>query len=240
MLDLLSGGVGAAIGAGALGLFSMFSRAWAQKHRQRKEDKAQNFEQDQVKHQTALTEYRELAESLEKRVKSLEDQRDQMILALAQCRGESAMFEGRVRLLEEQLRHLEKGVGPSGPVQSPGVIVANEAGLIIDVNSALTLLLHWTRDDLIGKPIRTVMPARYAEGHEVAFAKLVANQTAMSSEKVLDACALSKDGTEIPVTIRTRAWKEKQDGEWTFSASIVPRSPRYPEPGWDGIERRAS
>ncbi len=82
-----------------------------------------------------------------------------------------------------------------------GMLMTDARGAIVLVNREVERLFGWPREELLGRPVDVLVPARFREGHarsRVAFT--AAPQTrAMGAGRELH--GLRRDGTEVPVEI---------------------------------------
>ena len=81
------------------------------------------------------------------------------------------------------------------------LLVVDASGTIRDANSQVETILGYPRDELIGSPIETLLPARYRDVHESHRARFFGNPNPRSMGVGLDLFACRKDGTEIPVDV---------------------------------------
>src|SRR5512135_3351693 len=82
-----------------------------------------------------------------------------------------------------------------------GMLMADAQGAIVLVNREVERLFGWPREDLLGRPVEVLVPARFRDGHGISRdAFTAAPQTrAMGAGRELH--ALRRDGTELPVEI---------------------------------------
>ena len=81
-----------------------------------------------------------------------------------------------------------------------GLLFLDTSGRIQSVNRAVESLFGWSREELLGRPVETLLPTRYRaqhEGHRAAFHTNGYIQAANGR----DLWGLRKDGIEIPVQV---------------------------------------
>lgn len=81
------------------------------------------------------------------------------------------------------------------------ICVVDAHGVVVRINRRVTEVLGWTADELTGKPVEVLMPARYREahvGHRHDFARTPRTRPMSAT---LELHALRRDGVEIPVEI---------------------------------------
>ncbi len=81
------------------------------------------------------------------------------------------------------------------------LVIADEQGTILFVNSSGEALFGYPRADLVGRPIEVLLPARYRVMHQVHRASYQAAPRRRPMGLGLDLSALRRDGTEFPAEI---------------------------------------
>jgi PAS domain S-box-containing protein len=81
------------------------------------------------------------------------------------------------------------------------LVIADDQGTILFVNSSGEALFGYARGDLVGRPIEVLLPARYRVMHQVHRASYQAAPRRRPMGLGLDLSALRKDGTEFPAEI---------------------------------------
>ncbi|MCA1765370.1 MAG: sensor domain-containing diguanylate cyclase [Desulfobulbaceae bacterium] len=81
------------------------------------------------------------------------------------------------------------------------IVVVNDRGLIVEWPSQAELLCGWGRDDIIGKPIFSIMPARYREKHRGLLEKVLNGDHGLNFGKRIETTILYKDELEVPVEL---------------------------------------
>lgn len=92
-----------------------------------------------------------------------------------------------------------------------GIILTNEDGLIILANPEAENLFGYTSEEMLRKPIETLIPSRFREkhvGHRKNFNKQPADRKMGSGMALF---ALRKDGTEFPVEVSLSHFKQGYD-----------------------------
>jgi PAS domain S-box-containing protein len=82
-----------------------------------------------------------------------------------------------------------------------GVILVNEEGHMILVNSQVEKLFGYQRDELVGKSVDILVPERFASQHPTLRAKFLAAPTTRAMGAGRELFAQRKDGSEFPVEI---------------------------------------
>jgi len=81
------------------------------------------------------------------------------------------------------------------------MVVANQYGEIVLINAQTEKLFGYRRDELLGKEIEILVPARFRAGHVGQRANFFAEPKVREMGAGLDLYGLHKDGTEFPVEI---------------------------------------
>lgn len=81
------------------------------------------------------------------------------------------------------------------------MVIANEAGKIVLVNSQAVTLFGWPREELLGKPVETLIPERFRVAHPGHRSGFFSQPKVRQMGAGLDLFGLRKDKSEFPVEI---------------------------------------
>jgi len=81
------------------------------------------------------------------------------------------------------------------------MVIANETGQIVLVNSQAVALFGWQREELLGQPLETLMPHRFRTLHPGHRAGFFAQPKVRQMGAGLELLGLRKDNSEFPVEI---------------------------------------
>ena len=96
------------------------------------------------------------------------------------------------------------------------VLMVGEDNLIRFSNPAITRMLGWLPEEVVGKPLTMLQPERMREAHRQGFARYLASGTRRLDWRAVEIVARHKDGREIPVEI---SFSDMQiDGSRVFGA----------------------
>lgn len=82
-----------------------------------------------------------------------------------------------------------------------GMLVADELGMILFVNSRLEDIFGYDRGDLSGQPVEILLPERYRQVHGAHRTRYRADPSMRAMGSGLDLVGRRRDGTEVPVEI---------------------------------------
>lgn len=86
----------------------------------------------------------------------------------------------------------------SAPV---AIVVADDHGVIVQVNDKLANMFGYAGADLLGKPIEALMPDRYRAGHAGYREEFTANPRQRPMGSGLDLAGRRSDGSEFPIEV---------------------------------------
>jgi len=111
-------------------------------------------------------------------------------------RIESSLEQKNAQL--EQASHRFQALLESAP---DGIIIANEKGEIVLVNSQTEVLFGYRREELLGRPVEVLLPEHFRGMHPSHRSAYVQRPRARPMGAGLELYGLQRDGTEFPVEI---------------------------------------
>ena len=126
-------------------------------------------------------------------------------------------FQARRRLVEARLSDSEAMSRAVTESMAEGVVTATPQGVIVGANSAARALFGYTLDDLIGRQVATLLPARYQSGF-TAFYEALARRPHGFRESGTEVRGARRDGAEFPVHVSFG--DVHVGGQWLFTAII--------------------
>ena len=127
-------------------------------------------------------------------------------LAVKAERVEHALSES-----EERFRSLVESA-------TDAIVVADEQGHIVSWNNAARALFAYSADEVIGKPLTMLMPARYREAHQRGLERVSAGGASRVIGKTVELRGLRRDGAEFPLELSLAMWKTRGG---TFYSGII-------------------
>jgi PAS domain S-box-containing protein len=102
---------------------------------------------------------------------------------------------------EEAVREVNGRYNAIANGVADGIITANEDGAIVSVNPAVSTMSGYSADELIGRSLTTIIPARYRARHSEAFAAAASTGENRLEGKVVSFEGLRKDGSEFALEL---------------------------------------
>lgn len=104
--------------------------------------------------------------------------------------------------------------------QAIPAIAADQEGIIFFVNRVFEEKYGWSKDDLIGSPLTTIIPPFMRDAHNLGFAHFLSTQGNRILDKEISLPVYCKDGSTREVTHFITA--QRVDEEWQFAALLYP------------------
>lgn len=102
------------------------------------------------------------------------------------------------------------------------VIMADENGVIQEINAAFKDVYGWSREELKGKMLTVIIPEALRDAHHMGFSRFLTTEKATILEQSLDLNIVYSDGRERPARHFITAFKEND--RWVFAACIQKNS----------------
>jgi len=111
--------------------------------------------------------------------------------------------------------------------QALPMIVSNHKGIIQDTTPKFDELVGAFPNELLGKPLETIMPERYVAGHDKGMERYMETREPHIIGTVVSIDMLKRDGEEIPVYLALNT--AEVDGVPWYVAAIFPKPRKEPE-----------
>jgi PAS domain S-box-containing protein len=115
------------------------------------------------------------------------------------------LHEARDRALREAAQAREAAVPPltqtALEASASGMVMVNDAGAIVLVNSEIERIFGFPRAELLGRPVEVLLPLAARDRHPELRAMFRADSRRRAMGAGRDLCGLRRDGTEFPLEI---------------------------------------
>jgi len=100
------------------------------------------------------------------------------------------------------------------------VVIADKQGLITHVNARFEQAFGWAAQDLLGKPLTTIIPKHLHDSHHLGFSRFLATGKPTLLGKPLKLLAVTGSGQEVDA--EHTIFAEQHEGQWVFGAMVKP------------------
>ena len=141
------------------------------------------------------------------------------------CKVQRAVMDGEMSLLKSQIANIQQVAFSARVTPEQALVIANEAGVIVEWSPGAQDLFGWDSDHAVGKTIVDLLcPQDLRESHEKPFKLAVASQRTIIVHKIPLTRVLVKSGSPIGLLcdINVQGWKLDAE-HWKFAAIFDPR-----------------
>lgn len=100
------------------------------------------------------------------------------------------------------------------------VVVADQAGRIIEVNAPFERLFGWSAAEISGKMLTTIIPPDLRDAHNLGFSRFMMTRKPTVINHPIRVQAIARDGRVFEAEHLIVG--EQVDGNWIFAARIRP------------------
>jgi len=100
------------------------------------------------------------------------------------------------------------------------IVLANQDGLILFVNTTFETFFQWSSDEIINQPLLVIIPTHLHDAHNLGLSRFITTQRPILLDKPLNLPVMKKNGEQVNAIHLIRAIKEKD--VWIFGANISP------------------
>ena len=122
------------------------------------------------------------------------------------------------RRMEEALTQSEDQLRSVVQTAGDAIVTTNAQGKIQMWNDAAEALFGYRAEEIIGKPLTTILPERFHDTFARRKKKMAQTGQLIIGRHPAEAAGLRRDGTEFPVEITISYWKIKQG---SFSTAVI-------------------
>ncbi|RYC33379.1 GGDEF and EAL domain-containing protein [Lichenibacterium minor] len=97
------------------------------------------------------------------------------------------------------------------------IVCSDDAGAVTFWNAAAERIFGHTRDEMVGRPLATLVPAEFRPRHRELMARRFA-EGEDAAPRTVEAIGLRRDGTRVPIEISLATWR---DGDHVNVGSII-------------------
>ena len=120
---------------------------------------------------------------------------------------------------EKALRDSEESYRKLIETAQDAIISIDEKEIISVWNKAAEKIFGYSKDEITGQPITTIIPERYREQHEKGLQRFLKTGEARIMDKTVDVHGITKEGIEIPIEM-SLAFQKDKEGRYIFMAII--------------------
>src|SRR3989338_100561 len=125
---------------------------------------------------------------------SFESDEGPLAMSIVRDISDRKQAEEAVRASEAKFRGLLDGAATP-------IVGVDSHGFIVLVNAATERLFGYTREELLGQPLETLVPERFREAHRGHRARYATQPSTRPMGLCMDLFARRKDGSEVPVEL---------------------------------------
>ncbi len=126
-----------------------------------------------------------------------------------------ALFNSRTL---ESLEHSEEQFRSVVETAIDAIITVDRQGMIIFWNPQAEQMFGYAANEMIGKPVATIMPERFRQKHKRGINRATSSRKHKIAGNVHELVGLRKDGSEFPLELSLANWETK---EGTFFTAII-------------------
>lgn len=121
----------------------------------------------------------------------------------------------------ESLEHSEERFRSLVETASDAIINIDGQGIITFWNKAAETTFGYLADEMLGKPLTTIMPERYRQAHETAVKRFGSTGQSKLVGNTVELTGLAKDAREFPLELSLAVWKTRERTLYTGIARDI-------------------
>src|SRR5262245_41921300 len=92
-----------------------------------------------------------------------------------------------------------------------GIISADHSGDITLFNHAAERIFGWLADDILGRPLTTLLPPAEREKYQTALQRFVSTGSSEMMGRTMHVTGYRRDGSEFPIDLSLASWRADDD-----------------------------
>ncbi len=98
-------------------------------------------------------------------------------------------------------------------------IICDENGKVTIWNKSAEKIFGFSKSEIIGKPVSTIIPERHIEKHQQGVKRFLESGKTGIMDKIVEFSGMTKDGIEFPIEM-SLSYQKTRDGHYAFTAII--------------------
>jgi PAS domain S-box-containing protein len=95
------------------------------------------------------------------------------------------------------------------------IVSADDSSTVIGWNKAAESIFGWTAEEMIGRPLETIIPERYRDAHQAGMDRMTHTGESHVIGQTVELRALHRYGHELPIELSLSSWTIDQDRYYT-------------------------
>jgi protein-histidine pros-kinase len=171
----------------------------------------------------------EMLRQMQEQTESVQ-QSDRGSRALAEeVRRLNARLEERVAERTSQLQESQEQLRAATETANDAIVSADAAGNIINFNQGASRSFGYPFDEVIGKSLTLLMPARFHEAHLAGMKRYLATGEARVIGRTAVLTGRRKDGSEFPMELSLASWQSRGMAYFTAIIRDITEANRFAE-----------
>jgi PAS domain S-box-containing protein len=130
---------------------------------------------------------------------------------LRRLRAEAEAAQASAKRAEEALRASEMRFRSVAHTAVDAIISINQRDEVAFWNSAAERIFGYTEEEILGKPVSTLIPKRYREAHRNGVQRYLKTGKPVLIGRTAELQGLRKDGSEFPLELSLATWQTSED-----------------------------
>ena len=123
------------------------------------------------------------------------------------------------RRAEEEIRKGKENIENLIKTAQDAIVCIDEKGIINVWNQSAEKIFGYSKSEIIGQPVTTIIPERYKKKHQEGLNRLLRTRKPETIGKTIEASGKTKKGTEIPIEL-SLSFHEIEENRYSFTGII--------------------